>query len=317
MRPRIFLSLIAVCAVVSSAQTITLTAEKEVYLEDDVRAFHEAIFAPSGERVVLNAVIEGLDWTDPGCPLLTQIVRFPDGSKREYELGLGARCFQDPTGRTEVKFDAGHVSYWYGLGEYHIRLVLGGRHRDPNKTFPISNEITLKMADAATIEQNWGQKDHGVAVDLSLDRDTFALGEDVALHIALENFDADIPVYGFSPLWNPFAAVKIEVRESNGQPVKQTCNRVWTSGGPAAMWRYPKEMIVPVERSLAGDGFLPDHPGNFTVSVAWKVFRGEDDTCAACQVSDSFDFTKPYVIARSRLKSFKITNGPKPSIPCL
>jgi hypothetical protein len=53
----------------------------------------------------------------------------------------------------------------------------------------------------------------------------------VALHIAVENFDAEVPIYGFSPLWNPLAAVKIEVRESNGRPVKQTGIHVWTSGG--------------------------------------------------------------------------------------
>ena len=311
------LSLIAVCAVVSSAQTITLTTEKKVYLEDDVRELHDAIFAPSGERVVLNAVIEGLDWAGPGCPLLTELVRLPDGSERAHELGPGARCFQDPARGIEVKFDVGHVTDWYGLGEYHIRLVLGARDRDPKKTFPSSNEIVLKMADAAMIERNWGPKDRGVAVDLSLDKDTFALGEDVVLHIALENFDADVPVYGFSPLWNSLDAVRIEVRESDGQPVEQTCNRAWMSGGPAAMWRYPRGIIVPIERSLAGDGFLPDHPGTFTVSVAWNAFRGEDDTCHACQVSDNFDFTKPYVTAHSRVKSFKITNGAKPSIPCL
>jgi hypothetical protein len=59
MRSRMFLPLVAVSAVLASAQTITLTAEKPVYLEDDVRALHEAIFAPSGERVVLKAVICG------------------------------------------------------------------------------------------------------------------------------------------------------------------------------------------------------------------------------------------------------------------
>lgn len=81
MRAEIILSLIAVHAVISSAQTIALTAEKEVYLEDDVRALHEAIFAPSGERVVLSAVIDGMDWSGPGCPLLTELVRLPPGRR--------------------------------------------------------------------------------------------------------------------------------------------------------------------------------------------------------------------------------------------
>jgi hypothetical protein len=150
MRSRICLPLVAVSAVLASAQTITLTAEKRVYLEDDVRALHEATFAPSGERVVLKAVIEGLDWAGPGCPLLTELVRLPDDSERNDELGPRAKCSQHPGGLIEVKFDAGHVTDWYGLGEYHVRLVLGGKNRDPNKTFPISNEIALTTADAAT-----------------------------------------------------------------------------------------------------------------------------------------------------------------------
>ena len=321
MRPGIFCLWIAVGVAVSSAQTITLTAEREVYFEGDVRALHGddagTSFAPYGERIVLNALIDDLDWTGPGCPLLTELLRLPDGSERNRELGSSARCFQDPSGRIEVKFDAGHRTYWYGLGEYHIWLALGGEHRDPSKKFPSSNELVLKMVDSATIERNWGEKNRGVRVDLSLDKDTFALGEDVALHIAVENVDADVPIYGYSPLWDPFNAITIEVREANGEPVKQTCGRVWIGGGPSAMWRYPQGMIVPMERSLNDDGFLPDHPGTFTVSMVWNAFRGEDDTCSACQVSDSFDFTKPYVVVRSRLKSFKITNGPKPSIPCL
>jgi hypothetical protein len=78
--------------------------------------------------------------------------------------------------------------------------------------------------------------------------------------------------------------------ESNGQPVKETCSRVWTSGGPAAMWRHSKGMIVPIERSLAGDGFLPNHTGTFTVSMLWKAFRGKDDTCHACQISNKLRF---------------------------
>lgn len=316
MRTCVFLWLAAVIVALSSAQTIALSSEKGVYLEDDVRALHEAIIAPAGERVVLNAVINGLVWTGPGCPLLRERVRLPNGSEQDYELGDGARCIQDADGRVQVKFNAGHLSHWFGLGEYHIRLALDSKYVDPEKPSPISNEIALTMADAAMIKRDWGRKDRGVAVDLSLEKGAFALGEDVALHIAVENFDADVPIYGFSPLWDPFSAVKIEVLESDGRPVKQTCARFWQGGGPSAMWRYPKGMIVPIERSLAGDGFLPDHPGTFTVSVTWNAYRGDDDKCHACQVSDKFDFT-PYAVAHSGVKSFKITEGPTPPIPCL
>jgi len=87
--------------------------------------------------------------------------------------------------------------------EYHIRLVPGGKYRDPKKTFPVSNEIALTMADAAMIKRNWGERIMVLRWIFRWIKDTFALGEDVALHIAFENLDADAPIYRFSPLWDP------------------------------------------------------------------------------------------------------------------
>ncbi|MBV9763170.1 MAG: hypothetical protein JO340_21585 [Acidobacteriaceae bacterium] len=307
---------LGLCVFVSSAQTIQLDSEKQTYLEDDVRALHDVEFAPAGERIVLRAAIDGLDWDGPHCPALTEIVRLPDGSERVDELGRRAECVRDSGGSLKVKFDAGHLSYWSGLGDYRIRLRLGGKYEDAKGTFPISNEICLKIVDALSIGRNWGPKVRGVAVDLSLDKESFALGEDVALHIAVENVDAEAPIYGYSPSWDPFHAVKIAVREANGEPVKQTCMRVWTSGGPAAMWRYPRGMIVPMERSLAGDGILPDHTGTFRVWITWSVFRGQDDSCHACQVPSGFDFERPYAVARSMVRTFQIKDGEKPAVPC-
>jgi len=63
--------------------------------------------------------------------------------------------------------------------------------------------LRLEIADAASVERKWGLQLNGMAVDLTLDRDTFELGEDLHLHIAGQNFSATEPVLGPSQLWDP------------------------------------------------------------------------------------------------------------------
>jgi hypothetical protein len=49
-----------------------------------------------------------------------------------------------------------------------------------------------------------------------LDKDAYKLGEDVPLHIAVENFDAPVPINATSPVWDPYAAIGVEVRDAMG-----------------------------------------------------------------------------------------------------
>src|ERR1700728_1599281 len=43
---------------------------------------------------------------------------------------------------------------------------------------------------------NWGHELAGVPVGLSVDKLTYALGEDVPLHVAVENASASVPIFG-------------------------------------------------------------------------------------------------------------------------
>jgi len=64
----------------------------------------------------------------------------PEGS----EQGLTPRCVQDTIGRFQVIFMRERVTYWYGIPECHIRLALGGKRNDPNKTPATSNDVTCR-----------------------------------------------------------------------------------------------------------------------------------------------------------------------------
>jgi len=278
---------------------ILLTADKAAYLEDDLRVFSGATFVPRGERVVLRAVMDWpYKWDIDGCPRL--LLR--------RDVNGHCRASENFPGRVEIKFDAGHVNYWSGLGDYRFRVAM------PNG--PESNELVIRMADAAKIERTWGPTENGVTIDLELDKETFAAGEDVPLHVALKNFEASVPIYGQSPIWHPYAAVKIEVREANGQYVQPHCPRPFMDGGPMGLSRFPKGMIVPLEYSLDDMGFLPDHDGTFTVWATWRTYQGTDDACHMCEAPDGFDAEKPYAVVRSQVKTFRVVSGGKTFSGC-
>ncbi len=161
------------------------------------------------------------------------------------------------------------------------------------------------------LRREWGATEKGVAADVELDKKTFAPGEDVALYVALENFSASVPIYGKSPVWHPFEALKIEMREANGALVKPTCLRFLQDGGPMGLARYPKGMIVPLEYSLDNMGILPDHEGTFSVVVIWRTYQGTDETCHLCEVPAGFDAKKPYAEVRSQVRTFQVVSGGK------
>jgi hypothetical protein len=69
---------------------------------------------------------------------------------------------------------------------------------------------------------NWGAEIAGVRVGLSMDKLTYALGEDVPLHIALENASASVSVFGEPFLRRPIhgndnlPSVRVEILDEDG-----------------------------------------------------------------------------------------------------
>jgi len=114
-------------------------------------------------------------------------------------------------------------------------------------------------------------------VDVTLDKDAYKPGEDVPLHIAIENFDAPVPIYAIDPVWDPYPAIGVEVRDATGRllPENERCSNgmLWTGHGRGPV-SYPAGKVVTIERTLASQGWLPNRPGVYTVVVTWCPLDG-------------------------------------------
>jgi hypothetical protein len=141
--------------------------------------------------------------------------------------------------------------------------------------FVHSNTLRIHFADASAITRKWSQHQKGLGVNVTLDKDTFGLGEDIPLHLAVENFDSAVPVYG-SVVPDSLCGVgqffTIEVHNAAGQ-VLSTGQR--SHGKPSipgsvclnSVSPYPKGQTVSYEATLGQEGWLPNHPGTYTVVV--------------------------------------------------
>ena len=149
-----------------------------------------------------------------------------------------------------------------------------------------SNILRVKYANAATITRKWGPQVKGIAVDVAVDKDTFLTGEDVPLHLAVENFSSGEAVYGPSTLdhfCDTSTFFKIEVRNSNGETMffnprsGLTTAYAGRMGCPVWDTRLPRAIVVPYETTLGKEGWLPTHQGTYTVTVTLIPWVGSDE----------------------------------------
>jgi hypothetical protein len=295
--------------------TVVPSLFPEVCSEIEVSRTHAGMFAPPlkdeppgeerGEMFVLSsgkpryyqgemfALRVGL--VSPGagapsgeeCPTLFLRVRSPDGSTRFdatqpsgfkmcKSFTWGADRNRDWQSGFEV--DSGVSGRWTGIGEHSLELFEPvGSSSDGRTQFARSNKLTVQIEDPANIPRKWQGKVKGVGVDVTLEKDAYRLGEDVPLHIAIENFDAPVQIYAIDPVWDPYQAIGIEVRDAEGRLLleneKSSNGIVWTGHGLGPV-PYPAGKLVSIERTLASQGWLPVRPGTYTVVVTWCPIDG-------------------------------------------
>jgi hypothetical protein len=276
----------------AKAKSFKLAADKDTYYV--------------GQRIRLRLDIEQLDTGEPSvqreCSQLFERVRSPDGLTRFDQVGSAwdsdCKIITSTTlgSRRTITLDvnSGHNNRWGGVGEHSIQYIDSDNtlasEWSPNST---SNRIFLHIADPSTVKRTWGKLVEGLAANVTMDKNTYELGKDIPLHLAVENFSASVPIYGASPVFNPCELLEVQVRDSAGQLVSGIDPWLCTSGGPSGAWRYPKDNLIPLEWSLAPLGMLPDRPGVYNVSITWKPFQGTDDSCEFCQIT-------PYDVANSK-----------------
>ena len=267
----------------AQAPKFELTSDKGMYYAGEAFSLHLAL-APPG----LQAPSKG-----ESCPRLYLRHRSSDGTTRidAIEPLAFKGCPQIALGhqpgdwQSGFDLDSGANSKWEGLGEHTMEVLqLVGSRDDPQLHFASSNVLRIQISDPSSIPRQWGPRVKGIAADITLDKDTYRVGEDVPLHMAVENFDADVPVYGWDPVWDPCEIVGIEVQDAGGRALP-TDERfpnwsICTGHGLGPIKLYAKGKVVPLERTLGADGWLPNHPGTYTVLISWGPCGGSKHDAA-------------------------------------
>ena len=234
------------------------------------------------------------------CPILFRLARSPDGFTRFDELtGAGfVGCHPYWLGRqkgnwnTGFPIEAGAGSHWEGLGEHQFQLFEQIQTQDSTcPTFRHTQILALPIADPSTISRKWGPRVNGVAADVSIDKTTYQLNEDVPLHLAVENFNAAGSVRAWDPLWDPCTAISIRVLDAHGNPLPDNARQglSFCSGhGFGPNKEFPRGKLYPIERSLTNEGWLPKEPGTYTIVVTWTPLIGSSHECTSVEARANF-----------------------------
>jgi hypothetical protein len=200
------------------------------------------------------------------CPKLFRLERAPDGFTRLDDTTgagfLGCHPYwpghQKGDWNTGFPVEAGAGSHWAGLGEHQFQVleqIQAMGSSDP--TFHNSQILTLQITDPATIIRPWGPRVNGVAADVTLDKSTYQVNEEIPLHLAVENFNAAGSVHAWDPLWDPCAAISIRVVDTQGDALpadsRQGTNLCRGHGfGPNK--EFTEGKVYTIERSLTNEG---------------------------------------------------------------
>lgn len=228
----------------------------------------------------------GLAPNPEACPTFYLRQRSPDGATRIDEVtpitSVGCKTFMP--GRRPInsassfEIDSGANSRWMGVGQHQLEVLqLVGSVDDPRIRFVSSNTLQIEVADPAIIARKWAGRAKGVGVDVTLDKDTYKVGENIPLHMAIKDFDAPVPIFTWDPLWDPCMTVGVQVVDSARHPLAQDArfpDRYICTGHGFGPRPVEKGKIIPIERSLAGEGWLPNQPGTYTVRVTWAPCTG-------------------------------------------
>lgn len=290
-----------------------------------------------GEFVPLHLSVIGFSAAPPlttqGCPVFLRDLASSSSSPRSHLNRLeemspftwpdsrfltamdcsGAQGSKDEP--TEFDFDV--TQYLDQKGPNTIRLVMiAGTSPLGEVRFIYSNSITIDLDDPAKIPQNWGPVQQGVHVALSLDKLTYAVGEDIPLHIAAQVVSSERPVYGVPDLMDQggfAAAFHLTILGDDGVPVgnedSSNLEERWLMRGGPIFCPSPLSpgKVSFLERSAKRLGLLPTQPGTYRMFVTWSPFPASDPACNQSVTSTNKRTLRPLVTAASVPVTIQIT----------
>jgi hypothetical protein len=275
-----------------------LTADRALYYEGESFSLRLSRARASAQNAVRADV----------CPPLFLRQRSPDGETRIDEVqplafeGCGKAILGHQPGNWQsgLELDSGANSRWSGVGEHSMEVSqLVGSVDDPEFRFISSTVLRIQVGDPSAIQRKWGPRVKGIAADITLDKGTFRLGEDVPLHLAIKNFDAAVPLYSWDPVWDPCMVVGLEVQDVGGHalsvdkrlPQWSVCTGHGFGPRPVALGK-----VIPLERTLGKEGWLPNQPGTYTVVITWApCFYPENDASSGNEPAN----LKPYAVVHA------------------
>jgi len=278
------------------------------------------------ERFSLHVSLAHSDSTgsvnDKRCPTLYLRERSPDGATRIDEVtplsfvGCEFHALGHAIGDWQSGFDldSGSTSRWEGVGEHEMQIFQLASSLDaPTIRFNSSNVLKLKIIDSITAPRTWGPKVAGIAADITLDKETYQVGEDVPLHIAIEDFDAGLPLYVVDPVWDPCEVIGLQVQDATARtlPVNERYPH-WSicTGHGFGPRPFPVRKVIAIEKSLGAEGWLPNHPGTYTVVVEWApCFKPK-----ATEAGSAISRMETYAVARA-VATIKVVENAASSQP--
>lgn len=238
------------------------------------------------------------------CPVLKLWHRSPNGETRTDEVapmafaGCKWKAMGEAVGDWQTGFDldAGAHTRWGGFGEHEFRVLQStGKTTDAIEQFAISNDLKVQVIDPTQVKREWAGRDKGVWLDLTLDKSTYQVGDEIPLHIAIQNHDATVPIYSGSTIWDP-PVVQVQIVDVFGRPLpaeeRFESSAIWMGHGRGPI-PYEKGKIVTEELQLRGMGSLPKRPGDYVIVVTWVVSTGPE------AVERIYPLLKPYTTVRA------------------
>src|SRR5579864_2740794 len=174
-------------------------------------------------------------------------------------------------------------------------------------------------AQAQEPNQKWGPITKGVRAGLSTDKIAYPVGEDIPLHITLENVSANAPIYDEPfrprPAFGDFSSIsiKITVQDEDGPLTPRWDSpSLSTTGGPSlcpAPYLSGKPAII--ERNLRLFGLQPRIPGTYKITVNWSPYTTDIKNCDSVSSSGpAAQQEKPYVSVMSNPIFLEIVGPP-------
>lgn len=273
-----------------------------------------------GARRSFDLTVSNFDDTLPlgkdGCPIVLS----------EWTISGFLRFEERSHLHCVVSTDSGRASTWMRLQETEGSpggpgptvsrfAVFLGYSAQGEMLFAHSNAITSEAHWVAseTLARHWGTEQHGVRASLTLDKTHYKLGEDISLHIFVEETASDRLLYGepFGPraafFASPVQSMSLEIRDGVGPRPRsgERGNLLYPfRGGSSGSIVCPQPLKAGeesrVDRSLKHAGLLPDAPGTYTLAISWSVYATDQTSCPDFKSGNQMPRSEPFATVRSQ-----------------